>query len=79
MHYTDTGGASELRTQGETLPDKPLAHIPPVGGGAHQLQSRRRWPSEPLQQRVQHCEICALRSAIPLKVRFGTDSAMTPR
>jgi hypothetical protein len=30
-HYTDTGGAAELRAQDETLPDKLLAHIAPLG------------------------------------------------
>jgi hypothetical protein len=30
-HYTDTGGAAELRTQGETLPDSLLVHIAPLG------------------------------------------------
>jgi hypothetical protein len=67
-HHTDTYGAAELRPQGETLHDKLLGHIAPVGWEFISFNGDYVWPSEPLKQRVRPCEICALRSSMALKV-----------
>ena len=47
--YTDTGGASELRAQGETLHDKLLAHITPLGWELISFNGDYVWPSELLK------------------------------
>jgi Tn3 transposase DDE domain len=75
---TDSGGAAELRAQGETLPDKLLAHIAPLGWEHMSFNGDYVWPSEPLKQGFRPCESCTPRFSMPLSVRFGTDSVMTP-
>jgi hypothetical protein len=41
---------AELRAQGETLPDKPLAHIAPLGWEHISFNGDYVWPSQPLEQ-----------------------------
>jgi hypothetical protein len=73
-----TCGAAELRAQGETLPDKLLAHIAPLGRKHISFNGDYVWPSEPLKQEFRPCKIYAPRSSTSLSVRFRTDSEMSP-
>jgi hypothetical protein len=41
---------TELRAQGETLPDKLLAHIAPLGWEHISFNGDHIWPSQPLKQ-----------------------------
>jgi hypothetical protein len=73
--YTDPGGAAELRVTAKRCRQAPRPQRS-ARLGAHQFQRRLRLASEPPKQGFQPCEICAPCSSVPLKLRFGTDSAM---
>ena len=62
----------------ETLPDKLLAHIASLGW--EHMVSAADTSGLPTRsnRRFRPCESCAPHSSMPLTVRFGTDSAMTP-
>jgi hypothetical protein len=77
--YIDRAVA-ELRSRGEVVPDELIAHVAPTGLGAHRLQWRLHLADKnhskmafvPSEIRAQH-------SSTRLSVKFGEDSAMTPR
>ncbi|MGA7902084.1 MAG: Tn3 family transposase [Terrimicrobiaceae bacterium] len=69
---------AELRAQAETLPDKLLAHIAPLGWEHISFNGDYVWPSEPLKHGFRPLRNPRSPSSMPLSVRFGTDSAMTP-